>query len=732
MTQSMTGRGGSGRGHGLLHHHHNHSALCCLSAAPPLPGDATPTLPLTPDPAAAAAAASGAAVAVEGVLHKWTNYGRGWRERWFSLRDGVLSYSKIRAGSGAGAAERDGEVRLIGSRIGGARRTEKPAGVVSLKVSAFRESKSDDRRFYIFSPTKTLHLKTDSKDDRVAWIEALILARSVYSLGSLSGRVTFVQCDVSISTARLRDRMYQDGLNENLIQECEQIVLSEFSSYRKQLKRRYEDYLSLFGSCRHHFEEGKEGSITQGALTRNDFSSSRHGNFSEYSTTESDECEKNDGGELICEEESTFFDSVDYFIESDIRSSTMLSGQEVVDTQTQDSSDRLPQIRRRTRLPEPTEKEKGISLWSIIKDSVGKDLTRVCLPVYFNEPLSSLQKCFEDLEYSYLLDQAYQYGKMGNSLMRILKVAAFAVSGYASSVARPCKPFNPLLGETYEADYPDRGVRFFAEKVSHHPMLIACHCEGKGWKFWGDSNLKSKFWGQSIQVEPVGILTVEFDDGEIFQWNKVTTTIHNLILGKLYCSHHGTMHIKGNRQYSCKLKFKEPSLLDRNPHIVQGFVEDKDGNRASFLIGKWDESMYYSNSDTFKVRSADQLKGASLLWGKNKPAPNPTRYNLSSFAITLNELTPGLQEKLPPTDSRLRPDQRHLENGEYEKANAEKLRLERRQRMSTKLQDNGWKPRWFEQDTKDGMYRYKGGYWETRDEGRWDGCLDIFGEFTET
>jgi hypothetical protein len=125
MTQSM-----SSRGHGI-HHQHHHSALCCLSAAPPLPGDATPTLPLAPDPAAAA---SGAAVAVEGVLHKWTNYGRGWRERWFSLRDGVLSYSKIRADAGAGAAEGDGEVRLIGSRIGGARRTEKPAGVVSLKV----------------------------------------------------------------------------------------------------------------------------------------------------------------------------------------------------------------------------------------------------------------------------------------------------------------------------------------------------------------------------------------------------------------------------------------------------------------------------------------------------------------------------------------------------------------------------------------------------------------------
>jgi hypothetical protein len=50
--------------------------------------------------------------------------------------------------------------------------------------------------------------------------------------------------------------------------------------------------------------------------------------------------------------------------------------------------------------------------------------------------------------------------------MRILYVAAFAVSGYASTESRPCKPFNPLLGETYEADYPEKGIRFFSEKVS--------------------------------------------------------------------------------------------------------------------------------------------------------------------------------------------------------------------------------------------------------------------------
>ncbi|GJN23586.1 hypothetical protein PR202_gb11249 [Eleusine coracana subsp. coracana] len=284
----------------------------------------------------------------------------------------------------------------------------------------------------------------------------------------------------------------------------------------------------------------------------------------------------------------------------------------------------------------------------------------------------------------------------GNNLMRILSVAAFAVSGYASTDGRSCKPFNPLLGETYEADYPDKGLRFFSEKVSHHPMVVACHCEGTGWRFWADSNLKSKFWGRSIQLDPVGVLTLEFDDG--------------------------------NGEYSCKLKFKEQSIIDRNPHQVQGVVQDRSGRTVATLFGKWDESMHYVMGDCFgKGKGSEQFSEAHLLWKRSKPPQFPTRYNLTRFAITLNELTPGLKEKLPPTDSRLRPDQRCLENGEYERANAEKLRLEQRQRQARKMQESGWKPRWFAKDKGTDTYRYLGGYWESREKSSWDGCPDIFG-----
>ncbi|XP_040989220.1 oxysterol-binding protein-related protein 2A isoform X2 [Juglans microcarpa x Juglans regia] len=699
---------------------------------------------------------------VAGVLHKWTNYGKGWRSRWFLLRNGVVSYAKIRYPENLNLlSPTTDDVRLIGdistnrlSRMDSRRRRHgKTVGIVHLKISSFRESKSDDRRFYIFTATKTLHLKTDSKADRVAWIQALVSTRSLFPLRPLTDNLSLIPKDLSISTERLRKRLLEQGINDNLVKDCEQIVLSEFSEIQGQLELLCEERSNLLDTLRQleaaNIEPEASGIHDNDyQLTKHEFSGLGRGKYSECSTTESsDDIEKQELEEVSDGDEMSFHDTKEYFIEpadgcgptkvvlnhlDNYRETEDLINAEKMHTKKESPKSGHLNFERRTKLPDPVEKEKGVSLWSMIKDNVGKDLTRVCLPVYFNEPISSLQKCCEDMEYSFLLDQAYEFGREGNSLQRILNVAAFAVSGYASSEGRHCKPFNPLLGETYEAVYPEKGIRFFSEKVSHHPTLIACHCEGRGWKFWGDSNLRTKFWGQSIQLDPVGVLTLEFDDGEIFQWSKVTTTIYNLILGKVYCGHHGTMHIRGNRQYSCKLKFKEQSILDRNPCQVHGFVEDAIGKKAAMLFGKWNDSMYYVNNDgSGKPKDFTPSSDASLLWKRSKPPPNLTRYNLTSFAITLNELTSGLQEKLPPTDSRLRPDQRHLENGEYEKANLDKLRLERRQRISRKLQENGWKPRWFQREGENGSFCYGGGYWEAREQGKWNGCPDIFGEFNE-
>lgn len=64
-------------------------------------------------------------------------------------------------------------------------------------------------------------------------------------------------------------------------------------------------------------------------------------------------------------------------------------------------------------------------------------------------------------------------------------------------------------------------------------------------------------------------------------------------------------------------------------------------------MGKWDQSIYYvPGHHDISWNFPDKNKDAVLLWRKSKPPANPTRYNLSSFAITLNELTPELQVEL--------------------------------------------------------------------------------------
>ena len=60
----------------------------------------------------------------------------------------------------------------------------------------------------------------------------------------------------------------------------------------------------------------------------------------------------------------------------------------------------------RLTLPHLRPPNTKVSFWQVFKDLVGKDLTRVSMPVYFNEPLSLNQKMAETVEYNDLLDQA--------------------------------------------------------------------------------------------------------------------------------------------------------------------------------------------------------------------------------------------------------------------------------------------------------------------------------------
>ena len=83
---------------------------------------------------------------------------------------------------------------------------------------------------------------------------------------------------------------------------------------------------------------------------------------------------------------------------------------------------------------------------------IGKDITKFAVPVHFNEPISMLQKQAETLEYHDILTKAYN---CTDPSLRLIYIAAFNIGQYYGTYDRLTKPYNPILGETYELQTPD-------------------------------------------------------------------------------------------------------------------------------------------------------------------------------------------------------------------------------------------------------------------------------------
>uniref|UniRef100_A0A3Q2ZHP3 Oxysterol binding protein-like 3a n=1 Tax=Hippocampus comes TaxID=109280 RepID=A0A3Q2ZHP3_HIPCM len=363
-------------------------------------------------------------------------------------------------------------------------------------------------------------------------------------------------------------------------------------------------------------------------------------------------------------------------------------------------------IRRRTTLPAPSP-PCSVSLWNILRNNIGKDLSKVAMPVQLNEPLNTLQRLCEELEYSELLDTA---NKTANPYQRMVYVATFAITAYTSSYYRAgSKPFNPVLGETYECDRPDKGFRFIGEQVSHHPPVSVCHSDSKNFSFWQDVRLKNKFWGKSMEIVPIGTTNVMLPSfGDHYEWNKVTSCIHNILSGQRWIEHYGEMTIKNvnSNTCECKITFVKAKSWSSSVNEIEGVVTDSNGQVVHSIFGKWHESIFQGHPPS-----------ATCIWRANPmPVDQDQYYGFTQFAMELNELDPTIRPLLPPTDTRFRLDQRLLEEGNVEGAEEQKQRIEQLQRERRKvLEDNNMTHRpCFFKKSEDDTWVSNNSYWELR------------------
>uniref|UniRef100_A0A1I8ETP1 Oxysterol-binding protein n=2 Tax=Wuchereria bancrofti TaxID=6293 RepID=A0A1I8ETP1_WUCBA len=706
-----------------------------------------------------------------GWLLKWTNYIKGYRQRWFVL-DSCANLSYYRNSSEVGQSCR-GSINLQEARIHADKATN------SLTISA---------------PSQTFHLKAQNELDHDKWFHALECARHRAVRDAESDEDDDIKMSVSGNSGAAAIETMNRAIAAKIfdLRTCSSLISKHGSELLKAMSdlektgkiKALAERINLFKittaammkACEEFVTLTAEESKKVGRYAANEheqrlrLQDQLEELAQQHSKLERVAYRSTHKGSVASEPpfldaEEEFHDAYDYVsdMHDDGRKSSSsqtesigevtnskLFNAEIIYPKLVKSETRLTRFaptiqhsrQRRTKIPERP--QTSISLWSIMRNCIGKELSKIPMPVNFNEPLSVLQRISEDLEYSYLLDEG---AEKADSLEQMCYVAAFAVSAYSTTGYRTTKPFNPLLGETFECNrFDDLGWRSFAEQVSHHPPITAHHADGRKWTLHQDFSMTSRFRGKYLSVTPVGYTYVKFlDSGNEYSYKKVTTTVHNIIVGKLWIDNHGEMLIENHKTGDkCILKFHPYSYFSREPpRKIAGFVKNPIGEVHWLIQGIWDsylDILKVTNEVNTGENARFETDTPNRIWTINSPIENSEKmYYFTKLAIELNEP----EEGVAPTDSRLRPDQRLMEDGKWNEANEMKVKIEEKQRavrrereiLAQKALQKGepfeeYKPLWFKKDQHEEtgalIHVFTGEYWKMKKIGDWSKCPSIF------
>lgn len=196
------------------------------------------------------------------------------------------------------------------------------------------------------------------------------------------------------------------------------------------------------------------------------------------------------------------------------------------------------------------------------------------MPVTLNEPLSGLQKFGEMLMASDELLRRASVTKDPIKRHALAMISGF--TGLHVTKIRKRKPFNPMLGETYE--FVNDKFRLICEKVTHIPEQVVCfHQEGEKYTVNAYNRAMKpafKFNGGKgmVEIMQTGAQNIHLKNtGEHISVSKPKILAKNLIWGGLY------VDAEGKVESVCHETGSKGTLE---------FFEKKSNIKNSYLTGK--------------------------------------------------------------------------------------------------------------------------------------------------
>ena len=129
------------------------------------------------------------------------------------------------------------------------------------------------------------------------------------------------------------------------------------------------------------------------------------------------------------------------------------------------------------------------------------------------------------------------------------------------------KPFNPILGETYQGTID--GCPVSLEQISHHPPIAAYLLKGRGYKMHGIIQSKASLGLNCAKGSSPFPNYIEFEDGVEIEFGISQMVINGLLFGERSFNFEGISTFLLNQIMSSTEKIKsEPNLymdLQKNP-----------------------------------------------------------------------------------------------------------------------------------------------------------------------
>lgn len=313
--------------------------------------------------------------------------------------------------------------------------------------------------------------------------------------------------------------------------------------------------------------------------------------------------------------------------------------------------------------------------------------------------------------------------------------------------------------------------------------------------------MKSRFWGKTFEITPAGythlLLAIPRSEWpklsasdfgidhnnteeakkyglspyepEVYYWKKVSTYVTNFVFGKMKLENRGNITVVSKTTgVKSSIGFVKPksnmsswitdwgggSSKDKDDVevTIKGEITSEVGEVIWEITGNHFKHIFARPSPNYAGKLPSSLKNGFVAWSAEPyPPGSKNNYDFTYTALSLNQLTPQLRSYLPSSDSRLRPDQRHMEDGAWDKASVCKEALEMYQRRSRAslvnlysqtaipsqrpdydeilnsiapenqarhIGESWWRPRWFvncyDTITKTNYWRFTGDYWSWR------------------